>query len=73
MFYLWRVLKNKRWSNNARTEGYLHEIAQNVVFTVSLAEIRRAIKKVFVQCDACLRAEGNNFQNHLLQISHVKV
>jgi hypothetical protein len=64
---------NKGWSNNARTEGDLQEILQYVLSTVSLAEIRRAMKNVFAKCDACLRAEGNNFQKHLLQISYVRV
>lgn len=67
------MLKNKGWSNNVRSEGEMQEILQNVLSTVSLAQIRRAMQNVFVKCDACLRAEGNNFHKHLLQISYVKV
>ena len=54
-------------------EGDLREILQNAQPTVSLAEILCLMKNVFGKCNACLRAEGNNFQKHLLQISYVKV
>jgi hypothetical protein len=59
------MLRDKVYSSNPCTEDDLKERIQDVVFSVSSAELQHVMNNVFDRCDACLLAEGDHFQQLL--------
>ena len=64
-FYLWPMLRDKVYGSNPHSEDDLKERIQNVVFSVSTAELQHVMNNLFDRCDACLLAEGDHFQQLL--------
>ena len=52
-FCLWGMLKDILYNNNPETESM-----KTMVSSVSRADLRCAVKSMFVACDACLWAKG---------------
>ena len=63
--YLRSNVQDKIYRNNHRTEDDRKKSNQDVVSSVSPAEIQRAMNNAFVKCDPQVRAEGNHFQQRL--------
>jgi hypothetical protein len=61
---MWGILKDKVYSNNRHTEDNLKESIQDVVSSVSPAQLPHAMN-MFFRHDTYLQAKGNHFQ-HLL-------
>jgi len=59
------MLTNKVHNNNPCTEDDLKESIQDVVPSISPAELQFIINNIFVSCDKHLQNDRNHFQ-HLL-------
>lgn len=66
-FGLRGMLRDNFYSNTLRTDDDVKRNIQDVVSSVVPSEILRAVNNGFVIYDACVEAEGKNFQ-HLLYI-----
>jgi hypothetical protein len=69
--YLRGNLQDKIYRNNPRIQDDRNKNDQDVGFSISPAEIRRAMNNAFVRCDTQMRDKGKHFQQ-LLQIQRVK-
>ena len=63
-YYLWGNLKQKVYKNNPRSIDSLQNEITRVIHSITVDELQRVSRNLFVRCAACLQAEGH-FQ-HLL-------
>jgi hypothetical protein len=59
------ILKYEVYINNPHTKHSLKESLQTVVFSVSQVEHQGGTNTIFVSCDLCWQAKGNNYQHCL--------
>jgi hypothetical protein len=71
-FCLWGMSLERVHINNACTENHIRKSTQNIVFSISPAELLICSKNTLVMCDTCLQARDNHFQ-HLLCMWLVKI
>jgi hypothetical protein len=62
------MLKYYMYTNCPCTEDHLERNSQDVMSLILPAKIQHEINNVFVRCDACLHAVGNNFKYLFLNV-----
>jgi hypothetical protein len=61
-FYLWGNIIGKVYPNNNRTAEALQNKTRNVCASNAADKLQRISQGFFQQCQACLRAEGDQFK-----------
>lgn len=62
-FYLWGMLKDRVYVNNPRTLDALKENIRGEINAITREELQRVSNNFFSRCQACIRAEGQHFEN----------
>jgi hypothetical protein len=64
-FYLWGNLKGNAYKNNPHSIEALQAEITRVIGSIAVDELQKVLHNLFMRCNACLQAEGGQFQ-HLL-------
>jgi hypothetical protein len=67
------MLKDYVYTNSPCIEGHLERSSQDVISLILPAKIQHAINNVFVRCDACLHAAGNNFKDFFFNVVSINL
>jgi hypothetical protein len=72
-FYLWGNLKGKVYNNNpCSTEALQNEIAC-VIASITVDQLQKVSRNLFMQCEACLRVEGGHFKHGKFVLSFYSI
>ncbi|PNF24078.1 hypothetical protein B7P43_G04706 [Cryptotermes secundus] len=62
-FYLWGNLKGEVYKNNTSTSEALQYEITCVISSITMDKLQKVSDNLFMQCKACLQAEGGHFQH----------
>jgi hypothetical protein len=62
-YYLSGNLKAKVYKNNPRSIEALQNEITRVIHSITVDELQRVSRNLFIRCEACLQAEGSHFQH----------
>jgi len=67
------MLKDYVYTNSPCIEDHLERSSQDVMSLIPPAKIQHAINNVFLSCDACLHAAGNNFKHLFFYVVNINL